>query len=352
MSATAPDTALEALSPEDEDAAPRPLDFSGALRCEPARIAEGETGEACDAATAIARCAAILTDHSFGEVACFFPDGASAWRAALEAIWTHHRTAGRPKRREIVVVSDAPGLPPRLAHDAAVVRIAEDGAAIEAAMGPQVAALLLAPASIAAGLRFLPGHVLAAARQAADDYGVVLMFDESDAGLGRTGMAFAHEWRGVTPDVMLIDDLPGGTEGGEGVSALVLSTRLARSLPSGRPALREEEAPQLLAFLAAALAPGFETRTQELGWQLEDRLANLRWRRPDLFSDTTGTGLVQGLVCTGPAVELAEALAAEGLLARPLGPVLALLPPLTVTDTEIAAAGDVLDAVVAAIPAA
>ena len=352
MSAIAPDADGIEAPPDDPATVAAPvLDFSGAVRFDPARIMEGEVGEG-EGIPASARCAALLTDHSFGDVASFVADRATAWRAAVETIRAHHRTAGRPKRREIIVVSDDPRLPPALAQDAGVRRIPEDEAAIEAAMGPTVAALLLAPAAIDAGLRFLPGSILATARQAADEYGVVLLFDETDAGLGRTGMAFAHEWRGVAPDLMVIDGLPGEVEDGAGASALVLSARLARSLPSGLPLLDEEAAAGLLSVLSAALAPGFETRVQELGWKLEDRLATLRWRRPDLFSNTAGTGLVQGLVCAGPAAPLAEALAGQGLLARPIGNVLAMLPPLTVTQAEIAAAGDILDAVVAAIPPA
>ena len=352
MSAIAPDASCVEAPPDDEAAvAVQVLDFSGTVRFDPARIVDGEVGDG-EEAPASARCAALLTDHSFGDVVRFFADCTTAWRAAVETIRLHHRTAGRPKRREIVVVSDTPRLPPALAQDAGVRRIPEDEAAIEAAMGPNVAALLLAPASIDAGLRFLPGFLLATARQAADEYGVVLMFDETDSGLGRTGMAFAHEWRGVAPDVMVIDGLPGIAEDGEGASALVLSARLARSLPSGLPLLDEDAAAGLLPVLSAAFAPGFETRVQEMGWQLEDRLATLRWSRPDLFTDTTGTGLVQGLVCVGPAAPLAEALTGQGLLARPLGNLLAMLPPLTVTEAEIAAAGDILDAVVAAFPPA
>lgn len=347
VSVTTPDADGIEAPPDDSAAVLAPvLDFSGAVRFDPARIMEGEVGEG-EGAPASARCAALLTDHSFGDVARFFPDRPTAWRAAVETIRLHHRTTGRPKRREIIVVSDNPRLP--LAPDAGVRRIPEEEAAIEAAMGPQVAALLLSPASIDAGLRFLPGSILATARQMADEYGVVLLFDETDAGLGRTGMAFAHEWRGVAPDVMVIGDLSGGAEDGEGSSALVLGARLARSLPSGLPLLDEDATAGLLSVLAAAFAPGFEARVQELGWKLEDRLATLRWRRPDLFSDTAGTGLVQGLVCAGPAPPLAEALAGQGLLVRPVGNVLALLPPLTVTETEIAAAGDILDAVAATL---
>lgn len=352
MSAIAPDADDIEAPPDDAAVAVAPvLEFSGAVRFDPARVIAAEADDA-DGAPASARCAAVLTQHSFGDVARFIPDRVAAWRVAVETIRAHHRTAGRPKRREIIVVSDDPRLPPALAQDAGVRRIPEDEAAIEAAMGPNVAALLLAPTSIDAGLRFLPGSVLATARQMADEYGVVLLFDETDAGLGRTGMAFAYEWRGVAPDLMVIDDLPGGVEDGQGASALVLGTRLARSLPSGLPLLDEEAAAGLLSMLSAAFAPGFETRVQELGWKLEDRLATLRWRRPDLFTDTAGTGLVQGLMCAGPAEPLAEALAGQGLLARPLGNVLAILPPLTATEAEIEAAGDILDAVVAAIPPA
>lgn len=352
MSAIAPDAdGIEAL-PDDAAAVVAPaLDFSGAVRFDPARIVEGEVEEG-EGASPSKQCAALLTEHSFGDAARFFADRATAWRAAVETVRLHHRTAGRPKRREIIVVSDDPRLPPMLAQDAGVRRIPEDEAAIEAAMGPNVAGLLLVPTSIDAGLRFLPGSVLATARQVADEYGVVLLFDETDAGLGRTGMAFAHEWRGVAPDVMVIDGVPGMAESGEGASALVLSARLGRSLPSGLPLLDEDATAGLLPVLAAAFAPGFETRVQEIGWKLEDRLATLRWRRSDLFTDTTGTGLVQGLVCVGPAAPLAGALAGEGLLARPVGNVLALLPPLTVTEAEIAAAGDILDTVLAAIPPA
>ncbi|MFG1237858.1 aminotransferase class III-fold pyridoxal phosphate-dependent enzyme [Xanthobacter autotrophicus DSM 597] len=352
MSVTTPDADGIEAPPDDSAAVLAPvLDFSGAVRFDPARVIGGEADDA-DSASASVRCAALLTQNSFGDVARFLPDRTTVWRVAVETIRAHHRTAGRPKRREIVVVSDDPRLPPALAPDAGVRRIPEEEAAIEAAMGPQVAALLLSPASIDAGLRFLSGSILATARQMADEYGVVLLFDETDAGLGRTGMAFAHEWRGVAPDVMVIGDLSGGAEDGEGASALVLGARLARSLPSGLPLLDEEAATGLHAMLSAAFAPGFEARVQELGWKLEDRLATLRWRRPDLFSDTAGTGLVQGLVCAGPAAPLAEVLAGQGLLVRPVGNVLALLPPLTVTETEIAAAGDILDAVVAAIPPA
>ena len=352
MSAIAPDAdGIEAPPDDAADVAAPMLDLSGVVRFDPARIIEGEA-DGGDGTSPSEQCASLLTGHSFGDVARFFPDRAAAWRVAVEAIRLHHRTAGRPKRREIVVVSDELSLPPALASDAAVRRISEDEAAIEAAMGPSVAALLLAPASIAAGLRFLPGSILATARLAAVEYGVVLMFDETDAGLGRTGMAFAHEWRGVAPDLMVIDDLPGGAEGGQGASALVLGTRLARSLRSGVSLVGEDAAAGLLPALATAFAPGLEARVQELGWKLEDRLANLRWRRPDLFTDTTGTGLVQGLVCAGPAAPLAEALAGQGLLVRPIGNVLALLPPQTVTEAEIAMAGDILEAVVATIPTA
>lgn len=320
------------------DACALPLDFSGAVFAAPERVPALEEGEA----PASERCAELITAHSFGAAVRLLPDAAAAWRIAIETVRAHHRTAGRPKRREILVVSDDPRLPPALAADAAVQRTAEDESALEAAVGPTTAGILLAPVSIAAGLKFQPGVLLATARALADDYGMALLYDESDAGFGRTGMAFAHEWRGVTPDLMVVEGACGTP-----ASALVLTARFAKSLPAAAP-LAEEAAAELLPLVEAAFAPGFEARVQELGWMLEDRLAALRWKHPDLFRDTAGTGLVQGLVCNGKAEALAESLASAGLLARVAGDVLAFLPPLTVTPEEITAAMDMLDAAVAA----
>ncbi|MFG1300206.1 aminotransferase class III-fold pyridoxal phosphate-dependent enzyme [Xanthobacter sp. V3C-3] len=323
------------------DATAARLDFSGArlLAVGP----EPDAAEpALDAAIAPPEACALLTAHSFGDTALLVPDAASARRLALETIRTHHRTAGRPKRRELLVLAGGLPLPPDLAADAEVATLSDDPGAVEAAITPRTAGLFIASLRRAAGLATVDGGLLATLRTLADDYGLPLVFDETDAGLGRTGMAFAHEWRGVTPDLMLV-----GEGAGLPVAALVLSARHARALPPSRPPVDEAQAAAAGEMLAAMFAEGFEARIQALGWLLEDRLAGLRYARPDLFREVVGMGLAQGLACTGPAAPLAEALAELGLDVAVFGDVLAFLPPLDVSEADITAAADILAAVVA-----
>lgn len=319
------------------DAAPR-LDFSGTRLL----AADAAAERTADPALLPPDACALLTGHSFGDVALLVPDTAGARRLALETIRTHHRNGGRPKRRDLLVLAGGLPLPPDFAADAEVVALSDDPGAVEAAISPRTAGLWIAPLRHASGLVPVDGGLLATLRTLADDYGLPLVFDETDAGLGRTGMAFAHEWRGVTPDLMLV-----GEGAGLPLAALVLSARHARALPPSRPPVDAAQSAAAGAMLAAVFAEGFEARIQALGWLLEDRLATLRYGRPDLFREVVGLGLAQGLACTGPAAPLAQALAARGLDVAVFGDVLAFLPPLDITEADITAAADILDAVAA-----
>ncbi|MFG1339286.1 aminotransferase class III-fold pyridoxal phosphate-dependent enzyme [Xanthobacter autotrophicus] len=317
-----------------------PRDFSGTCliaKPEPAQ-APAEPAPVPDAAAL----AELLVSHSFGDTAVLLPSAATARRVILDTVRAQHRIAGRPKRRDVLVCAGDAPLPPEFAGDAEVSPMPDEIGAIRAAIGPRTAGLFVAPVRLAAGIEMLPGSFLAELRETADEYGLALIFDETDAGLGRTGMAFAHEWTGVTPDLMLV-----GEGAGLPLAALALTAKWARGLPGALSVVGEEALASAAQVLETAFAPGFEGRVQALGWLLEDRLATLRYRRADLFRGLVGTGLVQGLVCTVPAEDLAARLAGAGLVVRPLGDVLAILPPLTVTEAEIAAAADVLERVVA-----
>ncbi|MCG5233570.1 aminotransferase class III-fold pyridoxal phosphate-dependent enzyme [Xanthobacter oligotrophicus] len=317
-----------------------PLDFSGACLIAKAEQAQepSETAPAPDPAAL----ADLLVAHSFGDRAVLLPSAATVRRVILDAIRAQHRIAGRPKRRELLVCAGDAPLPPEFAGDAEVSRMPDEIGAVRAAIGPKTGGLFVAPVRLAAGIEMLPGSFLAELREAADEYGLALIFDETDAGLGRTGMAFAHEWTGVTPDLMLV-----GEGAGLPLAALVLTAKWARGLPGTLPVAPQDALAAAAGILETAFAPGFEGRFQALGWQLEDRLATLRYRRADLFSNLVGTGLMQGLVCTGPAEALAEQLEQRGARLRAMGEVLAFLPPLDVTAAEITEAADRLDVVVA-----
>jgi len=95
-------------------------------------------------------------------------------------------------------------------------------------------------------------------------------------------------------------------------------------------------------LLDVILSEGFAAAVQERGWALEDRLALLSYHHRALFPQICGTGLMQGLVCAGPAAPLAEQAATAGLLTCPMGRVLGLLPQLTVSIEEIDAAAAIL----------
>ncbi|MFG1241753.1 aminotransferase class III-fold pyridoxal phosphate-dependent enzyme [Xanthobacter sp. V7C-4] len=323
-----------------------PLDFSGACLVATAEPAQGplEPAPNPDAAAL----ADLLVAHSFGDTAVLLPSAATVRRVILDTVRAQHRIAGRPKRRELLVCAGDGPLALEFAGDAEVSRMPDEIGAIRAAIGPKTAGLFVAPVRLAAGIEMLPGSFLAELREAADEYGLALIFDETDAGLGRTGMAFAHEWTGVTPDLMLV-----GEGAGLPLAALVLTAKWARGLPGTLPVVGEEALADEAGILETAFAPGFEGRIQGLGWLLEDRLATLRYRRADLFSGLVGTGLAQGLVCAVPAEDLAARLAGAGLVVSLLGNVLAFVPPLTVMEAEISAAADILERVAAELePAA
>ncbi|MFG1376646.1 aminotransferase class III-fold pyridoxal phosphate-dependent enzyme [Xanthobacter autotrophicus] len=335
MSQPAPEPSEDSVTPDFA-----PLDFSGAClvaTAEPA-LDPAEPAPAPDPAAV----ADLLVAHSFGDTAVLLPSAATARRVILDTIRAQHRIAGRPKRRDLLVCAGDAPLPPEFSGDAEVCRMPDEIGAVRAAIGPKTAGLFVAPVRLAAGIEMLPGSFLAELRETADEYGLALVFDETDAGLGRTGMAFAHEWTGVTPDLMLV-----GEGAGLPLSALVLTAKWARGLPGSLPVVGEDALATAAGMLETAFSPGFEGRVQGLGWLLEDRLATLRYQRPDLFAGLVGTGLMQGLACAVPAADLAARLAEAGLITCPLGPVLAFLPALTVTETEISAAAEILERVVA-----
>jgi acetylornithine/N-succinyldiaminopimelate aminotransferase len=133
-----------------------------------------------------------------------------------------------------------------------------------------------------------------------------------------------------------------GLAGASPLAALVATQKVARGAPASLPAADPaavEAAHAVMEFLGS---PGFEERVQNLAWRLEDRLASLLYERSGIFRGLQGIGLMQGLVCAGDAEPLRTRLAERGVLTRAIGPVLGLFPPLTVEESQIDAAMDVL----------
>ncbi|MFG1402957.1 aminotransferase class III-fold pyridoxal phosphate-dependent enzyme [Xanthobacter sediminis] len=335
----APVQASQPEPPVQEDAAAPAhiLDFTGSFDL--ARDEEAETApqEGRDAAELIER----LLPISFADRGYLLPDAAAAGRHALQAILGFQQAVGRPKRTRLLYCAGphhAP-LPEGLAGDPHIdILTTDDAAEVEAAITPKTAGILIAPVRTVPTLELPPRDLLAVLREAADGYGIVFAFDETASGLGRTGMSWAYEWSGVTPDLMIMGS---GLAGAEPLAAVLATAKVARGAPA--PAAVNPAAVEIAhQRLDQMLAPDFEATVQRRSWALEDRLTHLSYLHRPVYTAVVGLGLMQGLVCTGEAAPLAARAAAHGLLTRPLGNVLGLFPALTVSEAELDAAADIL----------
>jgi len=289
-----------------------------------------------------------MSPLSFGDRVFLLASEADAWRFAIEMVRRRHAIVGRPKRRRFIVCAGeaAEPAPPGLEGDDEITILrTDDHAALQAEVDVRTAGILIAPIRTKAGLEVVPGSVLARLRETADEYGLILGFDESLCGFGRSGMLWAHEWTGVTPDLMIATHSPAGVPP---LAALVVTQRLARGAQGGSPPLLGRDALISGHMLMDALStPGFQERVQNRSWRLEDQLAALFYRRRGAFTAPTGLGLMQGLALAGDAEPMRMALAERGLLTRAMGSTLGLFPPLTVEESDIDAAAAAIDMICA-----
>ena len=357
-SAKEPNDQIEPVIASDGSAVTSALDFSGSSLGFPENSAGSEEPidepfrapeSALEAAELSDALCAKIAPVSFGDRVFLFQSEAVAWRYAIETIRRHHRIVGRPKRRRLIVCAGASdgagGLPPGLEGDGDVMLLqTDDPGALATEIDNRTAGILIAPVRTKTGLEIVPGGLLARLRETADEYGLVLAYDESSCGLGRSGMLWAHEWTGVTPDVMVVLHRQGNAPP---LAALVVTQRLARGAP-GRPLLVDRAALLTGHTLVDALtAPGFLERVQNRSWRLEDRLVELFYKRRGAFTALGGIGLIQGLQCPGEAEPMRAMLAERGLLTCAMGSFLGLFPRLTVEESEIDAAVSIIDAVCA-----
>jgi acetylornithine/N-succinyldiaminopimelate aminotransferase len=320
----------------------RPIDFSGSfenffVNSIGASDEAGLSPEAAAQDSGADALAAKLVSVSFGDRVFLSPSAPEAWRTAIETMRRYHQIVGRPKRRRLILCLGAEAQPETapfgLESDPDItISRADDLGALRAEIDPRTAGFLIAPVRTQNSLEVLGGSLLAGLRESADEYGLVLAFDETFCGLGRTGMIWAHEWTGVTPDLMIST---AGLAGAQPLAALIMTQKVARGAPPPLPEVDPAALAAGNAMMDALLAPGFEERVQNRAWRLEDRLSMLMYQRRDVFKGLCGIGLMQGLVCFGEAEPMRAKLAECGLLTRAMGPVLGLFPSLAVADSEI-----------------
>jgi len=221
-----------------------------------------------------------------------------------------------------------------------------DHDALTAALDDTVAAVMLEPVQGEGGIRPLPDQCLKGLRDACDRTGALLVLDEVQCGMGRTGRLFAHEWAGVAPDIMMVAK---GIGGGFPLGAVLATARAAGGMTAGTHGSTYGGNPLACAVgtkvVEIVTAPGFLEDVRRKSGAFRQSLEGLVAAHPDVFEAVRGQGLMLGLKCRAPAADLVRAAQSQHLLTVPAADnVVRLLPPLTITEEELAEAVRRLDA--------
>jgi acetylornithine/N-succinyldiaminopimelate aminotransferase len=316
------------------------------------------------------RLAERLCRASFADTVFFNNSGAEALECAIKIARKYHSANGQPERYRVITFEGA-------FHGRTLATLAAGGqkkhldgfgpvvdgfdqvplddlAAVRRRIGPETAAILIEPIQGEGGVRPASPHFLKSLRQVCDEHGLLLMFDEVQTGMGRTGHLFAHQKAGVTPDVMT---LAKGLGGGFPIGACLATQEAAKGMTAGTHGSTFGGNPLAMAaanaVLDVVLAPEFLERVQQMALLLKQRLAEVKDRHPAVIAELRGEGLLLGLRALVPAAELVDALRAEHLLTVAAGEnVVRFVPPLIIGESEIGEALDRLDRAATRIEAA
>lgn len=231
-----------------------------------------------------------------------------------------------------------------------------DHDALHAAMGADIAAVLVEPIQGEGGIRPMPDQCLRGLRELCDKHGALLILDEVQCGMGRTGRLFAHEWAGIAPDIMMVAK---GIGGGFPLGALLATEKAASGMGVGSHGSTYGGNPLACAVGARVMeiitGEGFLADMSARAATMRQALEGLVAGHPDVFDHVRGHGLMLGLKCRVTNTDLVSAAHAEHLLTAPSADnVVRLLPPLNITADELAEAVHRLDraATRLAVPAA
>jgi acetylornithine/N-succinyldiaminopimelate aminotransferase len=315
------------------------------------------------------RLAARLCEASFADFVFFANSGAEAMECAIKIARKHHAAKGQPERYRIVTFEGA-------FHGRTLATLAATGSAkylegfgppmdgfdqvalgdldaVKKAIGPQTAGILIEPLQGEGGVRAAPPAFYKALRQLCDDKGLLLIFDEVQTGMGRTGDLFAYKRLGVVPDVMPLAKALGG---GFPIGACLATADAAAGMTPGSHGSTFGGNPLAVAaanaVLDVMLKPGFFEHVRKMSLLLKQKLASVVDRHPAVLADVRGEGLLIGVKAVVPSADLVTALREQHLLTVGAGEnVVRLLPPLIVTEAEIDEAVQRLDRACTALSA-
>lgn len=293
-----------------------------------------------------------LVAATFADSVFFCNSGAEACEGAIKAARRFHFAAGQPEKWRTITFDGA-------FHGRTLATIAAGGnpkylegfgpaadgfdhvplgdlEAVRQAIGPETAAIMIEPVQGEGGVRVVAPQFLEDLRALADDNGLLLVFDEVQTGMGRTGKLFAHQWTAVTPDIMAIAK---GLGGGFPIGAVLTTADVAKAMVPGTHGSTFGGNPLATAVASevvdVVLEDGFLEGVRTKSLQLKQGLESLKDRYPSLIEEVRGLGLLTGLKLKVPVADCVTAAATERLLLVGAGDnTVRILPPLTISSDD------------------
>lgn len=311
-----------------------------------------------------------LVDHSFADTVFFTNSGTESCELAVKMARKFFYEKGQPERVEIITFDGS-------FHGRSSAGIAAAGSekmtkgfgpllggfkhltfgdhdALTAAITDKTCAVMVEPVQGEGGIRPLPDACLKGLRDLCDEHGILMILDEVQCGVGRTGKLFAHEWAGVTPDIMMVAK---GIGGGFPLGCVMATENAASGMTAGTHGSTYGGNPLGCAVGCAVIDtvsdPVFLAEVNRKAGLLRQKLEGLIAAHPDVFESVRGAGLMLGLKCKVAPGDVVNAGYGQEVITVPAADnVVRLLPPLTITDDEIAEATNRLDRAAASLSAA
>jgi len=302
-----------------------------------------------------------LCAASFADLVFFCNSGAEAMEGAIKTARKFHAVNGAPERYRIITFEGA-------FHGRTLATLAAGGQkkylegfgpvvegfdqvpfgdldAVKKAIGPETAAILAEPIQGEGGVRVNTNPFLKSLRSLCDQHGLLLIFDEVQTGMGRTGELFAYQRTGVEPDVMSLAKALGA---GFPVGAFLTTKEAGKGMLPGTHGSTFGGNPLAMAAGNATLdvmqEDGFLQHVRQIGLLFKQRLAEIKDRFPGVVAEVRGEGLLLGVRCVVPNGQLVDALRDEHMLAVGAGDnVVRLIPPLIITEAEVGEAMGMLE---------
>ena len=298
----------------------------------------------------------LLCANSFADLIFFCNSGTEAVEGVIKTARKYHSSHGAPERYKIITFSGCfhgrtlgalaatgnrdylegfgPPLPGFMQLPLG------DSAAVRRAVDSETAAIIIEPVQGEGGVSVAGAGFLRDLRQIADEHGILLIFDEVQCGMGRTGTLFAHQQFDVTPDLMAIAK---GLGSGFPVGAFLATRDAAQGMVAGSHGSTFGGNPLAMTVartvVETVLAPGFLENVNEKGSRFSQGLAALVDQFPDIIDEVRGMGLMRGLHCVVDKARFVDALRAQHMLCVAAGDnVVRLLPPLTVSEDDLSRA--------------